>query len=943
MTGTHGPLHSAEPPGADEPLRLPTPPAPVSRPPLPLMAAIVPVVGAVVLWRVTGSMFALWFAALGPLMAAASVLDGLRGRRKQRRAAAREADAAFDRADASLRRRHDRERHARWVRYPDVAGYARTGDDVWRAVPGRGDALVIGRGLDASAVRVSGGDDTARARDLRRRAQRLDDAPVTVPLHAGVAVVGPPTPAAAVVRALALQVCLAQPPGTVRVLDEGTLCPPGLPHAHGGRTLYAGDAGRRLPNDIDIPLVRVAPGAPPPPRCAAVLTLTGADTARLDHDGTSRDVRVEAVSAGQAAAVAEALRDRAATLAGAADAPTTLTALLDAAPRPHPSSLAAPIGTTADRPAVLDLVADGPHAIVIGVTGSGKSELLTSWIVALCAAHTPSDVCFLLVDFKGGRTFDALEPLPHVTGVLTDLDETAALRAVESLRAEIRHRERVLADADARDVAEADGALPRLVIVVDEYAALVAAHPALHELFGDIAARGRALGMHLVLASQRAAGVFRDAVLANAPLRISLRVADAGDSRAVLGTDEAALLSGAADAVGTALVRRAADSAARTVRVARCEPGTIAALAVRHAGAGKARRPWLPALPEKIPLQPLRRPEAIVLGVADEPEHQRQPTVVLDPGEPGLVVVGQAGAGRTTVLRAIAAQAARQHWVGGSPEQAWDAIGEITAAERGTVVLVDDVDALLTRLPGDYAIQAAERLERSAREARARGILLVLSTQRLGGPVARIADLLPRRLLLALPSRADHVAAGGDSRDHVPDAPPGRGRWGRTLLQVADPGDAPAASIDDLRHARGQAAACHYPGRRATAFVTPGGAATRAVLREWMDAGVPTHALDEVAAAGTRKLPPGAVVWGPPDAWLAQWRMLALARTDADLLVDAACAAEYRSVTGSRDLPPFALAGAGRAWLHRADRDEAVRRVLLPGPAPETRAAAGRR
>ncbi len=887
------------------------------------MAAIVPVVGAVVLWQLTGSVFALWFAALGPLMAAASLLDGLRSTRRARRAAARDTATALDRAADTLRRRHDRECRRRWAQHPDAARLAGTGDDVWRTVPGRAEVIVVGRGADASGVTVTGGDDSPRVRELRRRAAHLDDAPVTVPLTAGIAVVGPAMPARAIVRALALQVCLAHPPGTVHVHDESTLCPEALPHRRGSGgslVLFADDGVRPIPAAVDIPIVRVAPGAPPPPRCAAVLTLHSVTEARLDYAGTARDVRVEAMSATQATAVSDALRERAMTLSGSPEQAGTLASLLSAAPTAQPRALAAPIGVRAGRPAVIDLVADGPHAIVIGVTGSGKSELLTSWVVALCATHTPAEVSFLLVDFKGGRTFDALEPLPHVTGVLTDLDETAALRAVESLRAEIRHREQVLADVGARDVGEAEGAVGRLVIVVDEYAALVTAHPSLHDLFGDLAARGRALGLHLVLASQRAGGVFRDAVLANAPLRISLRVADPADSRAVLGTDEAALLPGGVDAIGTALVRRAADSAAGKVRVARCESETIASVAARHSGT-RARRPWLPALPEHIGLDALRSPGAIVLGLADEPELQRQRPVVLAPHEPGFTVVGQAGSGRTTVVRAVAAQAAAVHWVGGSGEQAWDALTEIPALPEGTTVLVDDVDTLLSVLPPDYAAEALAHLERAAREARSRGIHLILTARRLGAGVARVADLLPRRLLLALPSRADHIAAGGDGGEALVDAPPGRARWGRTLLQVCDPGPAPVTS------AVGGGALWH-PGRRATAFVSPGGSATHTVLRAWRDAGVPIRALDDVAAA-SGGLDAGTVVWGRPDAWLAHWRLLAEARGGADLLIDTACAGEYRQLTGSRDLPPLAV--AGRAWLHRTDRDGRARRVHLPG------------
>ena len=135
---------------------------------------------------------------------------------------------------------------------------------------------------------------------------------------------------------------------------------------------------------------------------------------------------------------------------------------------------------------------------------------------------------FLLADFKGGTAFDALAGVPHVTGVITDLDGAGARRAIESLRAEVRWREAAIAGAGARDILDPRVDLPRLVVVVDEFAALLGDHPELHAVFTDVAARGRALGMHLVLGTQRAAGVIRDSLLANCPLRISLRVTDPG-------------------------------------------------------------------------------------------------------------------------------------------------------------------------------------------------------------------------------------------------------------------------------------------------------------------------------------------------------------------------------------------------------------------------------
>ena len=308
----------------DEPLRLPpAPPAP-PRPGLPVAAAIVPVVGAVVLWQLTGSPTALWFAALGPLMAVASFADGLRSMRRAKRRARREAADALADLDREVEERHDVERRRAWRRTPDVAGYADDPDEIWRVVPGRDEVIVVGRGVGRSALRVDGDAQATDARDVRRRARTLDDMPVHVPLMAGIAVCGPPVLAEAVVRALVVQLCLAQSPGQLRLVgdtagigagaDGGGA--PALPHAEAtrGAVVFAGSGERPVPADADIPIVRVAEGAPPPPRCAAVLTLDATDSARLDHDGSSRRVRIEAISHAQAGRVAAALAERAATL-----------------------------------------------------------------------------------------------------------------------------------------------------------------------------------------------------------------------------------------------------------------------------------------------------------------------------------------------------------------------------------------------------------------------------------------------------------------------------------------------------------------------------------------------------------------------------------------------------------------------------------------------------
>ncbi|MFJ6680024.1 FtsK/SpoIIIE domain-containing protein [Microbacterium sp. NPDC091382] len=898
----------------DDPLTLPRRAAATPRPPVPVWTAVIPVIGAVILWAVTGSVYALLFAALGPLIAVASVADAARTSRRTARKDAASTARELAAAETEVERRHAEEREQRWATHPDVPRFLARPESIWRAVPEREQSLVIGSGEDASELRVSGGDGDDDAIALRRAAGVVTNVPILVPMTTGVAVVGPPAIAAAVARALAVQALLCLAPGRLRLGDGGPAWTDAAPHraAAVGPLLQILEAGGVVGGDVDIPLIVVPDGAPPPPRCGAVLRMTGPTTARLDLDGRIRDVTVDVVSEAQAARVMRVLADRAARALGhAADEPLTLRTAWETAPAARPGTLPAAFAGAGGTAVPIDLVVDGPHAVVIGMTGAGKSELLTSWVVSLCSTHSPTQLGFLLVDFKGGRTFDHLAPLPHVTGVLTDLDEPTTLRAIESLRAEVRYRERALAAVGARDIDEADDALGRLIIVVDEYAALVAAHPILHDLFGDLAARGRALGIHLILAAQRANGVFRDAVLANAPLRIALRVADGADSRAVLGVEDACRLSGRAEARGTALIRRSRDTAPHVVRVALCPSDLVTSVAQRHTGA-RARRPWLPALPQRIPLETNAARAGVLLAVADEPEHQRQQEVMWS--DAALAVIGGPGSGRSGVLRAVAAQTAVVR-VPADPEAAWDAIAALEHARSGTTVLIDDLDAIISGLPGEYGAAASDALDRALRGARTRGVRIVLATQRVGAGIGRLLELVPRRLILGTASRTDHVAAGGEAADFVPDLPPGRGRLGRTLVQVVD------VDEPDVEE-RGARPPVWRPGRRPAAVVVPAGPRSRRLIATWEGIGIRVSRID----AGTT-LERGSVVVGSPDAWLGQWRLLAAARADADLIIDAACANEYRALVGSRELPPFLLPGVGRAWLHAPER--AVRRVVL--------------
>ncbi|WP_243858974.1 ATP-binding protein [Actinomyces sp. ZJ308] len=208
-------------------------------------------------------------------------------------------------------------------------------------------------------------------------------------------------------------------------------------------------------------------------------------------------------------------------------------------------SLSAVLGVGPRGRVSADLVADGPHALLAGTTGSGKSELLISWLVQLALSHPPDRLTMVLVDYKGGAAFSPLAGLPHTAGVLTDLDPAGTRRALSSMENEVHRRERILAEHGAKDVSSLPPRVivPHLVVAVDEFATLVGEHAEVLETLVRIAAQGRSLGIHLILATQRPQGAVSPAIRANTSLRVCLRVLDAADSRDVLGHDGAARLS----------------------------------------------------------------------------------------------------------------------------------------------------------------------------------------------------------------------------------------------------------------------------------------------------------------------------------------------------------------------------------------------------------------
>jgi S-DNA-T family DNA segregation ATPase FtsK/SpoIIIE len=225
--------------------------------------------------------------------------------------------------------------------------------------------------------------------------------------------------------------------------------------------------------------------------------------------------------------------------------------------RPLAESLRVPIGIGSDgETVVLDLKesalgGDGPHGLVIGATGSGKSELLRTVVTGLALKHPPDLLAFVLVDFKGGAAFAGLQHLPHVAGVITNLANDLAMvdRMHAALFGEVRRRQELLRAAGNlaslrdyhRRLAEGQDLppLPYLLIMVDEFGELLASRPDFIDLFVAVGRLGRSLGMHLLLSSQQLDEGRLRGLEGHLSYRIALRTFSAAESRTVLGVPDA--------------------------------------------------------------------------------------------------------------------------------------------------------------------------------------------------------------------------------------------------------------------------------------------------------------------------------------------------------------------------------------------------------------------
>jgi DNA segregation ATPase FtsK/SpoIIIE, S-DNA-T family len=413
------------------------------------------------------------------------------------------------------------------------------------------------------------------------------------------------------------------------------------------------------------------------------------------------------------------------------------------------ASTIAAVGIGDGGPIALDLSGQNSNALIAGMIGSGKSEFLQTLVASLALVNRPEWLNFVLIDFKGGTAFKDAKDLPHVVGMVANLDGSVVERAVHSLTAEKERRERLFQDHDVSDLPSYwartgnTPVLPRVIVVIDEFAELARSHPDLLDQFVSVSSVGRGLGLHLVLGTQSPEGVVSHKIRHNVGVRVCLRVAKPEASRDVIEVGDAARID---DQIpGRAIIRLgdrltecqtawvgwptgaearrtdvtitdfsfavlgAAAPRARTQRSLSTDLHDIVRAvrdAASKASAAPVWRPWRDALPDTIDrsderLAPLD--DGLLIGLEDRPATQDQEPFGWVPQTGSLLAVGGPRSGRSTLARTIALSAAESnsadrlhlYVIDGSPQ---DALGDLVALPHTGAVVRPNEHERLRRL-----------------------------------------------------------------------------------------------------------------------------------------------------------------------------------------------------------------------------------------------------
>ncbi len=368
----------------------------------------------------------------------------------------------------------------------------------------------------------------------------------------------------------------------------------------------------------------------------------------------------------------------------------------------------------------------GPHGLIAGTTGSGKSETLQTWLLSLAVNFSPEDVNFFIIDFKGGGMANLFENLPHLAGKISNLSGNQIRRAMISIKSENRRRQKIFGEYGVNHInqytklyknQEAPEPIPHLLIIIDEFAELKKEEPDFMRELISVAQVGRSLGVHLILSTQKPGGTVDDNIRSNSKFRLCLRVENRQDSMDMIekpdaafltqagrcylrvgndevyelfqsaysggiyspeneaGQEEAAILlnrSGKAAVVGN---RRKHRKAEETKEITQLEAVVnMLAQTAREYGYSAGRRLWMPLLPEQLYLEELdhesgKDPAGSLrtpFGLLDDPFTQSQRTVWVDFAEKGsYVVCGSVVSGKSTLLQTIVCGLVKRY----TPEQ----------------------------------------------------------------------------------------------------------------------------------------------------------------------------------------------------------------------------------------------------------------------------------
>lgn len=374
-------------------------------------------------------------------------------------------------------------------------------------------------------------------------------------------------------------------------------------------------------------------------------------------------------------------------------------------------SMSAPIGVSKTGIVALDLhdKAHGPHGLVAGTTGSGKSEILQTYILAMTTLFHPYEVGFVIIDFKGGGMVNQFRELPHLLGAITNIDGKAINRSLKSIKAELQKRQRLFADADVNHIdkyikkykaGEVSTPLPHLIIIVDEFAELKAEQPEFMKELISAARIGRSLGVHLILATQKPSGQVNEQIWSNSRFKLCLKVQSQEDSNEVLKSPLAAEIkepgraylqvgnneifelfqsaySGASEKADDSNIKEFTiynlNTSGRRVPVfqqkkqkngenSATQLDSIVKYVADYCHAinlPKLPDICLPALSENIAfpatdsVTPKSNNVVVELGIYDDPDNQYQGTYSVDLTNENLMIIGSAQSGKTNLLQNI--------------------------------------------------------------------------------------------------------------------------------------------------------------------------------------------------------------------------------------------------------------------------------------------------